>query len=39
MEKIKVEPWYWEKKGKYCTRTYKKCPHCHYEVKGKVRYL
>lgn len=39
MEKIKVEPWYWEKKGKYCTRTHKKCPQCHYEVKGKVRYL
>lgn len=39
MEKSKVEPWYWEKKGKYCTRNYKKCPKCHYEVKGKVRYL
>lgn len=39
MEKIKIEPWFWEKKGKYCTRTDKKCSNCHFEFKGKVRYL
>lgn len=39
MEKVKTEPWFWEKKGKFCTRTDKKCPNCHFELKGKVRYL
>lgn len=38
MDKVKVEPWYWEAKGKYCARTDKKCPNCHHEIKGKVYY-
>lgn len=38
MDKVKVEPWYWEAKGKYCARTDKKCPNCHYKIKGKVYY-
>ncbi len=38
IDKVKVEPWYWEAKGKYCARTDKKCPNCHYKIKGKVYY-
>lgn len=37
MEKHKVEPWFWEQKGNYYTRTNRVCPCCGLYIQGRAR--